>query len=327
VITSAAADPIQWLLEPENPIIRWWTLRDLLDRPADDPDVLAARAAIPASAAVRAILAAQRRSGAWATDKHLYSPKHTATHWQLDLLADFGFTAAAEPVCRACELFFAWQLPTGAFGMFRGAKAGEPCATGRALCQFVRFGLRDDPHVQRAWAWLATTQRTDGGWHCRRAAMRPEKPSCFLGTFKVLEAYAALRAIAGADVTPDELAEETARRAAAFLHGCLLDPRMGRYASPTAWGHFVYPNFWYDTIGMVELLAGFGYGAEDDKIARAIDLILSCRRPNGTWACEGPLAFGGETSCSFGVPGEPKKWVTFRALRALKRFDSCSLIS
>jgi hypothetical protein len=161
---------INWLLEPENPIVRWWTLRDLLDRPPDDPEVQVARAAIPDSVPVRAILAAQRRSGAWATDKHLYSPKHTATRWQLGLLADFGLTYADEPVRRACELFFAWQMPDGDFGMFKGAKANGPCSAGRVLCQFHRFGL---------------------------------------------------------------------------------EPDMGRYASPTAWEHFVYPNFWYDTIGVV----------------------------------------------------------------------------
>jgi len=43
-------DPIPWLLEAENPPIRTWTLRDLLLRPADDPEVQAARAAIPSLA-------------------------------------------------------------------------------------------------------------------------------------------------------------------------------------------------------------------------------------------------------------------------------------
>ena len=37
---SAYGDPIWgWLLDPSEPVLRWWTLRYLLERPPDDPDV------------------------------------------------------------------------------------------------------------------------------------------------------------------------------------------------------------------------------------------------------------------------------------------------
>jgi hypothetical protein len=35
-------DPLPWLLEPEDPAVRYWTLRDLLGRPSDDAAVQAA---------------------------------------------------------------------------------------------------------------------------------------------------------------------------------------------------------------------------------------------------------------------------------------------
>jgi len=41
------ADPTEWLLEPENPSVRYLTLTHLLDRPQDDPLVAEARAAMP----------------------------------------------------------------------------------------------------------------------------------------------------------------------------------------------------------------------------------------------------------------------------------------
>jgi hypothetical protein len=302
---------LDWLLEPDEPVLRWWTLRDLLDRLPGDPDLAAARAAIPSGEPARTILAAQRPGGAWTSDRHLYSPKHTATHWQLDLLADFGFTTAEAPVRRACDLFFEWQLPSGAFGMFKGAAAGEPCSTGRVLCQFERFGLDHEPGVQRAWAWLEATQRADGGWHCRHTPLRvrPDTPSCFLATFKVLQACA----VRGGG------APEIAGRAAAYVRDRLLDPRMERYASPTLWERFTYPDHWYDAISALDLLAGFGCGAEDERVARAIDLVRSRQRPDGAWVDHGPLFFKGETLYPFGTPDEASKWVTFRALRALKR--------
>jgi Prenyltransferase and squalene oxidase repeat len=302
---------LDWLLEPDEPVICWWTLRDLLDRPPDDPDVEEIRRAIPASEPARTILGAQRPRGTWANEKHLYSPKHMATHWQLDLLADFGFTAADAPVRRACDLFFAWQLPSGAFGMTKGDAGEEPCVTGRTLCQFERFGLGGEEGVLRAWAGLEATQRRDGGWHCRHTPlrMRPDAPSCFLATFKVLQACAIRRG------GPPEMAW----RAAALVKERLLDPRMDRYTSPTTWERFTYPDHWYDAISALDLLSGFGYGPDDERIARAVEFVLSKQRPDGAWADNGPLAFRGETLYPFGAPGEASKWITFRALRALKR--------
>jgi hypothetical protein len=39
----------EWLLEPDEPSVRWRTLTCLLERGADDPEVVQARAAIPDS--------------------------------------------------------------------------------------------------------------------------------------------------------------------------------------------------------------------------------------------------------------------------------------
>ena len=41
------AGPTEWLLEPENPSVRYLTLTALLDRQEDDPQVAEARAAMP----------------------------------------------------------------------------------------------------------------------------------------------------------------------------------------------------------------------------------------------------------------------------------------
>ncbi len=58
-------DTLDWLLEKENPSVRYWTLRQLLDLPEDDRDVSAARRAILKSEPVQKILAAQNPEGFW----------------------------------------------------------------------------------------------------------------------------------------------------------------------------------------------------------------------------------------------------------------------
>ena len=65
--THLIADPLPWLFEPdpENPGVRYFALTDLLDRPSDDPEVLAARRVVMTSGPVPIILEAQERDGYW----------------------------------------------------------------------------------------------------------------------------------------------------------------------------------------------------------------------------------------------------------------------
>ena len=99
------ADPLPWLLEPDpaNPGVRYFALRDLLDRPADDPAVTAAQEAIMASGPVPAILDAQTPEGYWAKPGTGYSPKYRATSWQILFLAELGADPADARVRRGCE--------------------------------------------------------------------------------------------------------------------------------------------------------------------------------------------------------------------------------
>ena len=55
------ADPLDWLLEAKDPAVRHLALRQLLDRPDDDPDVVESRHAAMAADPIASILAAQDR--------------------------------------------------------------------------------------------------------------------------------------------------------------------------------------------------------------------------------------------------------------------------
>jgi hypothetical protein len=73
-------DPLPWLLESDNPSVCYFALTDLLDRPADDPDVVAAKAAINTSRPVKNILDAMYPAGYWVKPGAGYSPKYRSTH-------------------------------------------------------------------------------------------------------------------------------------------------------------------------------------------------------------------------------------------------------
>jgi hypothetical protein len=75
--TEFNTDSLSWLLEPDeaNPGVRYFALRDLLDRPETDPEVIQARRAIRATGPVPVILEAQAPEGYWGKPGGGYSPK------------------------------------------------------------------------------------------------------------------------------------------------------------------------------------------------------------------------------------------------------------
>ena len=74
--STLKADPIPWLLERENPSVRYWTLTDVLNRPADDPEVQATQAAIPTCPPAVELLAAQKGEGYW-VQRDYYLPSNS----------------------------------------------------------------------------------------------------------------------------------------------------------------------------------------------------------------------------------------------------------
>ena len=70
------ADPLPWLLEPDeaNPGVRYFALRDLLDRPIGDPEVIAAQDAVMRTGPVPVILDAQYPDGYWMKPGSISTP-------------------------------------------------------------------------------------------------------------------------------------------------------------------------------------------------------------------------------------------------------------
>jgi hypothetical protein len=89
-IDRVNSDPLPWLLDESTAAVRHLALRGLLDRAADNPEVVAARAAAMRADPIASILAAQNPEGWWAKPGPGYSPKYTSTVWQLIFLDQLG---------------------------------------------------------------------------------------------------------------------------------------------------------------------------------------------------------------------------------------------
>jgi hypothetical protein len=255
-------DVLPWLLEAENPPVRYGALVDLLDRPADDPEVEAARAAIVDYPPVAELLAAQKPDGYW-VKRDYYLPKHYGTFWTLCVLGDLGLTAEQEPVQRACEYLFTFQRENGAFcrrrrvagkGLVWDDDAG-PCTQARIVRFLIQSGYGDDPRTRAGIAWLLAVQRDDGMWDCGS----PQRPGCLRATHDVLR-VAALDA--------QTAAQPAITRGAARVCELLAAERLSRYHTGASWAVLAYPPFDLSLVSTLDALTRLGYTAAQPRSQR-----------------------------------------------------------
>jgi hypothetical protein len=204
------ADPINWLLEEDNPSVRYFTLTELLDKPVNDSEVKKAKNSIMNVGVVPRILAKQNSDGYWETPTAFYTAKYKGTVWQLMILAELGANEKDSRVRKACEFILAnSQNPEGSgFSMHLSSKTGGgrrseviPCLTGNMVWGLIRLGYLEDTRVQRGINWITTYQRFDDGvrealkgWPYDRYVMCWGKHTCHMGAVKALKALAEIPA-------------------------------------------------------------------------------------------------------------------------------------
>jgi len=307
------ADPTDWLLEPENAPIRYWTLVDLLERPLEDPEVLAVRAAIPAYPPVADLLAAQQPDGYWSRTDYYLPRASRGTFWVLTVLADLGFTAESEPIRRACDFLFEHQSMSGVFSRCQRVPGqglvwredAYPCTQARIVRFLIQFGYRADPRLGKTIDWLMVPQRQDGMYFCRAEGRR----GCLRATIDILRVAA---------LDPQVAARPAIAQAARSVCGLLLEPRMSRYHVGEAWGAWEslkYPYFGFSVISALDALARLGYSPAEPKVAAALRYLLSRQLPDGAWPMDESWP---HPPIDFGQPGLPSKWLTLDALRVVK---------
>jgi len=312
-----SADLLAWLLEPNNPSVRYFTLRDLLDCPAEDGEVQAARQDIMNRGPVPAILALQQPEGWWGRPDVTYKPlMYQSTVWQIMFLAELGADPADERVHRGCEFILrTMQTDLGDFPP-RGtqyhklAQADMLCFDAMTTWALLRLGYVDDPRLAQALSFIAQTV-LEADFRCHFNADRP----CAWGAVKAMRSLAEV---------PETQRTPEVRRAIRAGITFLLDGDLAHAAYPTKpgssispqWFRFGFPrSYQSDVLQALGVLADLGY-ADDGRAQPALDFLLSKRRADGTWRLD-------ETPQQMPVPletrGQPSKWITLSALRVLKR--------
>jgi hypothetical protein len=173
------ADSLPWLLEPENPAVRYLSLTHLLDPPEDGPQVVKPRSAIPRSKDVQAVFARQDPAGWWDAPERATGIKRASG--QLLILSRLG-VPSDDRTRRGCEFVLSkpW-LPS------RRLVCIVPCYTANYLRFLAYFGYGDDPRVDQGWRAMVERLEQDDGLICWFQKQRP----CRWLAVKALWAFAA----------------------------------------------------------------------------------------------------------------------------------------
>jgi hypothetical protein len=327
---------VDWLLESDadNPGVRYFALVDLLDRPAGDPEVIAARRAVMDHGSVPAILAAQHPDGYWEKPGPGYNPKYRSTVWSLIYLAQLGADPADDRV-RAGGNYLLGQAiaPNGAFSMTGTAAGNIYCLAGNLAAALLDLGFGGDERLRMAvdmMARFATGEDIappeDKGAPIRyyqsgtcgpgfRCSANDKLP-CAWGAVKVMRALARV---------PKQERTVDMQSAVATTVDMLFSADPATAAYPAAysdkpsrsWFQFGFPLFYVtDVLQVAEALTEAGYG-DDARLDNTYDLILAKQDKDGRWKME--YSYQGKTWADVEQKGRPSKWVTLRALRVLKR--------
>ncbi len=259
---------LDWLLEEDQPSVRYLALTQLLEKPENDPDVRSAKEMIPKKGWAADILADQTPGGFWVSDESLYRPKYLSTNWMLLVLSDLGLTNEDPRIRTACELWIErFAKADGGFSPL-GTKTGHLCTVGNTARALVKFGFVDHPKVESAFEWLARTRDKNGGW------------SCF-GSGRNLDSWEGMSAFA---VYPREKWTEGMKHAVELAAEFFLQRELhkqGDHYEP--WYRFHYPvHYYYDLLVGLDFMTALGYGG-DPRLRHAVSHLKKMRRPDGRW--------------------------------------------
>ncbi|HLO28145.1 MAG TPA: hypothetical protein VK249_03350 [Anaerolineales bacterium] len=327
-------DSVPWLLESENPGVRYLALRDLLELAPEDRELKSARKTAHKDGPIAGVLSKMNAEGYWVKPGSGYNPKYRSTVWAMILLAQLGALASEDKrIEQACNYLLDQALTEG--GQFSALTSGAPsgtidCLQGNLCWSLMEMGF-DDPRLKKAYEWMARTVTGDGmapledkaaplryyAYKCGSTfACGPNnRLPCAWGGVKVMLAFSKL-----------PLQQRTPLIRKAIEHGAdfffSVDPATAAYPTPRAdqpsrnWWKFGFPIFYVsDILQIAEALVGLGY-AEDPRFSNVLKLIREKQDTEGRWPLE--YDYTGKIWIDFGKKKLPNKWVTLRALRVLK---------
>ncbi len=332
------ADPTDWLLEKDDPGVRYLALRDIIE--SDTAELAEAKEVAHASGPIAEVLSKMDKEGFWVRPGAGYIPMYTGTAWAVILLAQLGATIDTDKrIATACDYILDNSLTKYGHFTTRGMPSSTlECLQGNLCYSLLELGCTD-PRLDTAYELMARIVTGEGfapmtdrkaplryyagdlcgpGFACGGTLRKP----CAWGAIKIMLAFGKL---------PTEKRTPLIKRAIEmgidFLFSkdpATADYPVGYSPKPTGkpsgnWWKFGFPTFMVsDILQNAEVLVLHGYG-KDPRLSNTLQLILDKQDDQGRWPME--YSYTGKTWGDFGPKKQPSKWVTLRALRVLKQAE------
>ncbi len=318
--------PIDWLLEGE-PWLEYRTRRDLLGQGEEHPQVLSARASMLENKRIQNLLL---ELSDWpgkviASHKSAGQPFH-----KLTFLADLGFTANDPGVDPIIRRILKHQSDEGPFQLpinvsSQDQRAWALCDAPLIVYALVKFGLKDQPAVQKAVQYLVGLLK-ENGWPCvvskelgkfrgpgRKADPCPFATLAMLKVLSEIEGYRDSSACRiGAETLLTLWSESTTQHPYMFYMG-------------TDFRKLKAPLVWYDLLHVLDVLSRFPWLKKDPRLLEMVDLLKSKADRQGCFTVESMSTAWKDWE--FGQKKEPSRWLTFLAWRMLKRVEDPLLVN
>jgi hypothetical protein len=334
------ADPTDWLLEADDPGVRYLALRDIVY--AGEKEIKAARRKAHHEGPIATILANMNPEGYWITPGLGYSPKCKSTVWSIISLSQLGASGEEDKrIHKACAYLLDHALAKG--GQFTDRRPSDMglCLQGNLLAALTELGCKD-ARLDTAYAWIARRvtgedlphKINDDGLAPAEGVSGPFRNFKFITnplfgcrTNKGLSCgWAGVSVMLAFSRLPDTRRTGLINRAikAGMDFFFSVDPDTANFQDSKSgmpdkrWWQLKFPDFYAtDVLKLAEALTALGYGA-DPRLANTLDLIREKQDENGRWTLE-YVDHSRKMWVKYGSINQPNKWVTLRAMRVLKR--------
>ena len=282
-------DPVPALLSLGNEAIKYFTMRDLLDKKVESIKILWN---LPEA---KKILRKQHYDGSWkypATEKQIKSKVNYdqyETYKTLgELVEKFGFTKEHQSIQNAADFLFQFQTEEGDF---RGIYAHQYSTTySSAIMELlIKAGYVNDPRILRGFDWLFSIRQDDGGWALPFRTMgekigdafkssdliQPDKSKSFshLVTGMVLRAFAAHPKYRKSDVAKKGCELLISR----FFKSDIYPDRQNK----NFWERVSFPFLYTDIVSALDSLYFLGFNLNYPEIEGAFKFLRDKQDENG----------------------------------------------
>jgi hypothetical protein len=282
-------NPIDCLINSNNPAIMYFTRRDLLDEILPEVDYLWD---LPVAAR---LINKQQEDGSWKYPGGKKKLRSTENYNQLEtfrqlgeLVEKYGFTIKHPSIDRAAEYLFNFQTEEGDF---RGIYGNQYATTytGAIMELLIKAGYVDDDRIEKGFQWMIKSRQDDGGWAIPFRTLNmnytdamkfpdtlqsdPSKPFSHLTTGIVLRTFAAhpiYRKSPEANLAGKLLMSR-------FFHRDKYTDRQDK----KFWESVSFPFWFTNIVSSLDSLYYLGFGREELQIQSALHWLVEKQESDG----------------------------------------------